>query len=342
MNKTIPAIVSSLLLICSCNQGKPSSLKSAPLERAAVKVTTLTIGSSDAVSQDIYIGEVEADKMTTLTAHFPGTLQSIKVARGSKVVAGSTVAVIKSQTAESALQIAEATLKQAQDGYARFQKVYSAGAATEVQKVDIETQLAKAEAAVNSARKAKEDCTVKAPYSGLVSEVYPDEGVDLIIGQRIATIMDISSLKIKISVHENDINSIHRGVAANVSIPALGRDSIAAVVTDRSYLALPLSHSYECELELRQSVRGLMPGMAVKVRFENIGTDEIVIPASAVQFDKEGKYVWIDDGGIVRKNHITVLGYSGKGVVVGEGLCDNDKVIVEGFQKVSTGMKVTE
>ena len=39
---------------------------------------------------------------------------------------------------------------------------------------------------------------------------------------------------------------------------------------------------------------------------------------------------------------MTVNGYSGKGVIVTDGLKDGDRVIVSGFQKVSTGMKVTE
>lgn len=85
-----------------------------------------------------------------------------------------------------------------------------------------------------------------------------------------------------------------------------------------------------------------MPGMAVKVRFDMDGGSRMVIPASAVQMDDAGKYVWLDDGGVVRKARIEVGGYSGRGIVVGSGLEDGDKVIVAGYQKVSTGMKVVE
>ena len=38
---------------------------------------------------------------------------------------------------------------------------------------------------------------------------------------------------------------------------------------------------------------------------------------------------------------IQISGYSGTGVIVSEGLKGGDQVIVEGYQKVSEGMKVS-
>ena len=91
------------------------------------------------------------------------------------------------------------------------------------------------------------------------------------------------------------------------------------------------------------NIRGLMPGMAVKVRFESREEgSRIVIPASAVQIDADGKYVWVSDSSVVHKRRIVPGGYSGKGVIVSEGLEEGDKVIFEGYQKVSSGMKITE
>lgn len=85
-----------------------------------------------------------------------------------------------------------------------------------------------------------------------------------------------------------------------------------------------------------------MPGMLAKVRFDDNGDDSIAVPASAVQLDSEGKYVWMSESGVVSKRRITVGGYSGMGVIVTEGLAEGEKVIVKGYQKVSGGMKVIE
>ena len=52
------------------------------------------------------------------------------------------------------------------------------------------------------------------------------------------------------------------------------------------------------------------------------------------------KIVWVVEDGRATRRQINISGYSGPGVVVGEGLKRGDIVIVEGYQKVSEGMKV--
>ena len=66
----------------------------------------------------------------------------------------------------------------------------------------------------------------------------------------------------------------------------------------------------------------------------------IVIPANAVLINNDGKFVWMAKDGRATRQTITISGYSGTGIVVSEGLHGGDLVIVEGYQKVSEGMKV--
>lgn len=351
MRKTLIPLTLSVLLLCGCDtphvQEMLSRIRSdAPAApRAPVKVKTLTVGFSETLSGQVFPGELEPEKSVVLTAPYGGTLSSLPVRKGAKVGGGQTVAVIRSQSVESALQIAEATLDQARDANTRLQKVYSSGAIPEVQKIDIETQLAKAEATAAAARKAKADGTMRAPYGGVIGELYADRGEEVLPGQRIALLMDITSLNVRIDVHENDISGLVVGTPAVISVPALGLDNLTAVVSERGYVASPVSRSYSCTLRMLGRHPDLMPGMVVKASFAVSPPGEdprIVVPASAVLMDTEGKYVWTDRDGVACKVRIVPDGYSGHGVVVASGLSVGDKVIIEGYQKVSTGMKVTE
>ncbi len=337
-----------LPLLCGCEQvealvgrfRQPETVS----ERPPVRVRTVEAGRADHLPGQVYTGETEPERSVVLTAPYGGTLTGLPVSKGDFVAGGQTVAVVRSQSVESALDIAEATLSQAQDAHARMLKVYPSGAVPEVQKVDVETQLAKAEAAERAARRAVANGTVKTPYRGVIGELYVDRGVEVLPGQRIALLMDISRLNIRIEVHENDISSVVVGTPATVSIPALGLDDLPAVVAERGYVASPLSRSYACILQLAEQVPGLMPGMAVKAAFAApLPTeDRIVVPAAAVQMDTQGKYVWTVEDGRVLKTRVTLDGFTGRGVAIRSGLIPGDRVIVEGWQKVSTGMKVTE
>ncbi|MCQ2184861.1 MAG: efflux RND transporter periplasmic adaptor subunit [Bacteroidales bacterium] len=339
MNRALLILLPSALIAASCHYTLPvlrSGASSAP-----VKVVTMEVGSSSSEYSRVYVGEFEPARKTVVTAPFPGTLQRVVPLRGERVKAGDVLVEIRSQSVESACKMARAKAGQARDGYSRAEKVYSAGGVSDVAMVELRTALAEAEAALESAEKSLEDCKVKAPYDAMVSVVDAQEGVDVIPGAPLVTLMDVSSLKLKIQVGENDISSVPAGTVAQVDIPALGLTGLNARVTSVSPASSAFSHSYECTLALVRKPSGLLPGMGAKVRISVSGGGGIVIPAAAVQIDDMGKYVWLDKDGTVCKARIEVSGYSGKGVVVTGGLSEGDSVITSGYHKVSSGMKVT-
>lgn len=341
MNRlALTILLGTAVVLCSC-QSVGESLRGTK-KKDPVRVQTLMVCQTSSASIRSYTGQVIPSRSVTLFAPYPGTVRTISVGKGSAVSGGDVVAEICSQSVETASSIARANLEQARDGYERASKVYESGSVTEVKMVEIRTLLAKAEASMQAALKAEEDCCVKAPFAGVVSEVYPSAGVEVTAAQRLMTITDVSDLRISISVHENDINAVRTGKSARVDIPALGLEGVPVRVKETSIVPEALTHSYSCVLVLEETLPGLMPGMFAKVRFEGGASQCIVVPADAVQLDAQGKYVWLSESGTVVKRYIVTGGFSGMGVVVKEGLNEGEKVIVKGYQKVSGGMKVVE
>jgi multidrug efflux pump subunit AcrA (membrane-fusion protein) len=81
--------------------------------------------------------------------------------------------------------------------------------------------------------------------------------------------------------------------------------------------------------------------MVCKVRLSEVSEAlRIRIPASAVEMDSNGRFVWTVVDGIVGRKYVTVEGYQEQGVIISAGLEPGDKVIVKGAAKVSTGMMV--
>lgn len=333
-------ILAAALCLVSCKGGIPALQRASSQGLAPVKVRVQTVSMEPASERHSFVGEVVPSRSVVVSAPHSGRLVSFSMKKGDVVKAGQVIAKISSSTVESAYKIASSNLDQARDGYERATRVYSEGSISEVQYMDIRTKLVQAEAAMESARKALDDCNVKAPYAGVISGTYADEGVELAIGQALATVLDMSGLEIRISVHENEIGRIREGSSASIDIPAFGIGDLRARVTAKSFTASALAHSYDCSLKLDRIPSGLLPGMSVRVMFDKDGASCITVPAEAVQVDGEGRYLWLCEDGIVRKAHVKVGGYSGKGIVVSEGLKEGDRVIVAGYHKVSGGMKV--
>ncbi len=331
----------SVLAASSC--GSNPFRKSTPV-KAPVKVRVADVRTGNSRSEKTYIARTEASKSVTVTSPFPATLQSLKVSQGSRVKAGQTIATVHSESVQNTLSATQATLRQAQDAYDRISSVKDNGSIAPLKVIEVETALEKAKSAYRMAQKSLSDCSVKAPYTGTVSEVFVDEGVDLGIAQPIVRIADLDNIEVIISVPESEIARMTVGREATLSVPALDDAAVTVRIVRRGVAASPVSHTYECALAPSARITGLMPGMVGKVVFREdgaVGKREIVIPSSAVKTDVDGRYVWtVDEDSFVRKVNVTVGGFAGKGVVITGGLSEGDRLIIDGCSKVSTGMKV--
>ena len=111
-------------------------------------------------------------------------------------------------------------------------------------------------------------------------------------------------------------------------------------VTEKGMTASLLTHSYPVKVLVDNPDKDLASGMIAKVILKADVNSAIIIPANAILINKDGKFVWVVEDGRATRRMIQISGYSGNGVIVSEGLQSGDHVIVEGYQKVSEGMKV--
>lgn len=313
-----------------------------PSEKQLVKVGVIIANDGDVSSSRTYVGKATAVREAIIKAPFPGDITDILINKGDTLKEGQIVVKIYSESLNSSLDIAEATLRQAQDGYDRLMNVKDNGSVPEVKIVEVRTQLAKAKSSVKAAKKAMADCNVRVPFSGVASEIFVEDGESVGLSAPLIKLLDTEHTNIVINVPENEIADINLGEEATLDIPALKIKDITVVVTEKSVDAQSVSHSYQCTLTPNIDVLGLMPGMIGKVIFDKENdSHDIVIPASTVRTDKDGRYVWtVDENNLVSKTYIETGGFSGKGIIVVSGLEEGSRVIVDGASKVSTGMTV--
>ena len=342
MNKRV-ILAACLVSLTGCNpKAKVEEMKAYLLDRrdaAPVEVTVLGTSAEEAPSSVCYVGTVEASDKASVGIRASGTLTSVNVRQGQRVSAGQLLATVESRGLRSAWESARASLDQAEDGWERIGKVYGTGTVTEAKYIEVRTKVEQARSSEAAARKALEDCNVRAPFSGIVNEVFLSVGVSVNPGDQLLQMVAVGAPEIHFPLPENEFRSLKVGDRARVTIQAVDR-SFDAVLTSKGAVASRLAHSYDCVLSIRGNISGIMPGMVCKIYFENDSPDSIVIPSSAVKTDMDGRYVWVVNDSIVSRKYVTISGYSGQGIVVSDGLDPDDQVIVEGSRKVSTGMKV--
>ena len=310
-------------------------------EKEPINVGVLTVAPMSTQYYKVYVGEINASGSAIVSTNHSGILKAINVEQGTKVKKGEVLAEVTSKNVLASYDISHATLRQAEDGYERVTKVHKSGTVADVKLVEIETQLAKAKAAAQSSKESLEECKIKAPFNGTISEVLIEQGVNVSPGTPIVKLVDLSTIEVAIPVPEGEIGKVKIGQKALIDVPALDITDIEAHVKLKGVTASSPSHTYRCTLVPDKKQTNLYPGMVCKVRLsETSDSMTIRIPASSVEMDSKGNFVWVVNDGIVGKSYVTVDGYQEHGVVISSGLEPGDKVIVKGAAKVSTGMKV--
>ena len=333
-------------LLMGCNDTSSEQLKEkllrAPAEERVIPVGVLHIDTVSGLVRNTYPGYLEEGQSVEMAFKYGGTLQQLNVKQGSSVKKGQTLARVSSPQMESTRRSAQTTLEQAQDAYDRLKKVHDNGSLPEIKWREMVANLEKAQSALDLANAMLADNIIRAPFDGTIASVNAEIGENIAPMKPIIRLINTKGMAVKISVPENEIAKVQVGDTAEVVIPALGDKRLNGKVIEKSMTASLLTHSYPVKVLIERPDKDLSPGMIGKVVLKADVSKGIVVPANAVLINQEGKFVWVAEDGRATRRKITLAGYSGTGVIVSEGLQVGDKVIVEGYQKVSGGMKVEE
>ncbi len=333
-----------LLAVSSCGHSNPD-IHGENTDPVRVKTISAT-PSASATTADAYSGTVEAGSSTTLSFSVGGTITRINVSEGQHVSKGQSIASVDGSSLKSTYDISLAALREAQDAYNRMKKLHDAKALPDMQWVSVQEKLKQAESAAAIARNGMNDASISSPISGVVAHKLADVGQTVAPGMPIVEIMDVGTLKVKISVPESDLANLATG--ADAVVTAGGR-TYAAKLVEKAVAANSLSHNYDVKFKVTNPDDNILPGMICSVSVDGVtpssesATDaEIVLPPQAVVLAWDNSsYVWIKKNGEAKRQKVNVGGLDSRGIIISGGLAPTDSVIVEGQQKLSSGLKVT-
>jgi RND family efflux transporter MFP subunit len=326
----------ALMALCSCGEKKQTA------EEQTVRVKVQQIQAEAVNGEQGFSGTIEEQSGASLSFATAGTIKRIYVNSGQTVGAGQLIAELDPTTMLNAYTISKTALEQAQDTYNRMKELHDDGSLPEMQWIAVENQLKSATAAEAMAKKSLADTKLYAPFGGYIATKDAEVGQNAGPGVPVVKLVSIGSVKVKISVPEDDVQRIKKGSSMKIIVPALGNREFSGSVTERGVSADPRSRTYEVKATINNHDGQLLPGMICQA-FTNYmqGTTGVFVPANLVQLDSDNNtFVWVVNGGKAVKRQIFISNETAQGAQVSGGLSDGDQIIVAGQQKVSNGMKV--
>jgi len=329
------------LVMGSCGGDKDTQ------EKAPMRVKTEVVTSTSNGASQSYVGIVEEREGTAVSFTSMGVVRRMLVNEGQVVSRGQLIADMDDTTARNMLALAESTMAQANDALQRYGMLHDNGSLPEVKWVDIQTKVQQAESQLAIAKKNLADCQLIAPVSGIIGKKIVNAGETAMPSVAVVTILDISSVKVKISVPEADVKQIDSNTPSVIDVEAVGKQVKGGHI-EKGVQADALTHTYPVRITVENPDRKLLPGMVANVTFSEGSNDAttqrsiISIPVTSVQKNAGGSlFVWtIDNENKAHRTNVTIGSTIGNRVAITSGINEGQRVVIEGYQKLSEGTKV--
>jgi len=337
MKKSIIGVL-TVLMVCSCGEKKESGAK------APTRVKTQLVSPAASDNAQTYVGIVEEREATAVSFTSMGVVKRVFANEGQAINRGQLIAELDDTQARNLLSGAEAAMNQANDALERFKMLHDNGSLPEVQWVEIQSKVAQAKSQYEVAKKNLADCRLTAPVSGIIGKKLVGAGETAMPSQAVVTILDISSIKVKVAVPEAEISGINALTPSTIVVEA-AQATVSGGKIEKSVQADALTHTYDVRINVQNAGRKLLPGMVANVKFIADGSQSIagkVLPVTAVQKAADGSmFVWtVANDSTAHRSKVNIGATMGNHVAVTDGLDMGQRIVTEGYQKLSEGTKV--
>jgi RND family efflux transporter MFP subunit len=307
----------------------------------AASLVTMVIGEESAPTERLLDGTVEAVNQATVSAQTAGRVTGIYFDVNDLVPAGALIVSIRSAEqvvsltqAQAALKEATARESEAQTRYARIQDMYQRKV---VAKATLDEASAARDAAVarllaaraglEAAREGVSYTEIRAPYSGVVTQKHVQVGEAVAPGTPLMTGASLDALRVVVEVPQSVIEQVRAVRKAAVYVGDRRIESSAVTLFPA---AQPETNTFRARIELPKDVKGLAPGMFVKVGLVTGEAERLLVPRSAIveRSEMRGVYVVASDGRVTLRQ--VRLGHArGERIEILAGLVAGERVALD-------------
>ncbi len=330
-------LILAMLIIPGCPRGEKSEVAVAmPVHVEAVPVKVAEL------QQEIpAVGSLSSPQETLVAPEISGRVVSLDIAQGQVLQRGTILARLDDSIQKAELAAAEATLTNARNIYERDRQVVKTGGVSEQQLQSDETAVQQAEAQLRQAQVNLQYTTIRTPFTGALGLRLVSLGAYLKDGDAIVRIRQLDPLYLDFELPQQVIGRIMPGQKVNFAVPGLAGDFEGTVTTIDPALDAD-SRNIHVQATVPNQKLLLKPGMFTHVRLI-VGTKPatLFVPAQAIVPEGDVRYVWVvapQDKAEQRRVEVGV--YRNSWVEIISGLKPADRVITAGVQKLYPGAKL--
>lgn len=318
--------------------------QSAPRKKVVLQIPVTTQLVQTTTIQDSLVinGTFEAKKELPVVAESSGRITQLFIEEGQYVQKGQVIAKIDDSSIRAQLNTINAQLEKSKNDVASFERLLQAGAVSRQQFEEVKLGYQSILANLAAVEQQLEYTTLVNPMNGVVQSLPVEEGSFVAPGSPVATIVDITSLKMIVQVPEKEVVKLKRGQKVKI-ITEVFPDKIFQGTITLIAVQADAARKFNVEIELPvTSAYPLKPGMfgTVKIQTSDQAEEVMLVQRKALVGSIQNPAVYVVNNNTAEFRHITVGKSSGGLMEVTGGLEPGDEVILTGQINLENGSPV--
>jgi membrane fusion protein (multidrug efflux system) len=301
----------------------------ASLKRSLPMVTTYALQVKPFAHWTEAHGSVRADQNALVFTTVGGEVRRILVQQGQSVAKGQLIVDIDADALREGLRQAEAQVELARTVYEKQAALWQQKIGSEVQYLQAKANKDSGEAQLLSLKEQLRGAEVRAPFAGVVDEIFPNLGDMASPMQPVARVVALGKASIECDLAEDLLTKVKVGDPVEVILPETGEKLMATIDQVGQYIN-PNNRSFKATLRMENGTK-LRPNQLANVRIRDMDVPEaLVVPSRLVMENSAGQaYVFVleEKDGIAqtRKQFVKVLSMQG-----GELLIERNETSLKG------------
>lgn len=332
-------VIGVIILILLSNKAKMEEKARGSFTAYPVSVSALTKQQlSDNLSQ---VGVINANNDVAIASETQGKVVVVLAKIGSHVSAGAPIIQVDNELPKAKLLATETNYEKIRKDFERSEALHRDGLISDSQYESARLAYKGAEAEYIAAKRQYNNTTITTPISGIVSARPVDIGAMVSPGMPVANVVDISKLKVKLSIAEQDAFRLRVGDLVDVEtdvypgIQFPGRIESISVKADEA-------HTYPVEISLLNNTKyPLRAGMFGRVNFKMATVNNVLaIPREALIGSIKEPQVYVIEDGKARLRKIVVGAEVGTKLIVLQGLSEGETIVINGQDNLKENVAV--
>ena len=336
-------IVIILIALIAKNRAALNSTPVSASITTAYSVSVVTAAKQSLEDRISVVGTINAFNDVAVLSETQGRVLKVDVEVGDYKQAGAVLVEVDSELKEAAYKAAKVTYEKAKKDLERYEVLFSEHSISDTQIEQARWSYQAAEAQYVVARRQLNDTKITTPISGIVTARYVNVGT-MVMGApqatQIVNIVDISKLKAKVNIAEQDLFKIHVGDAAEVTTDLFPHTVFPGTVFTVSSKGDD-GHMYPVEVLLNNPKLQLKAGMFVSVTFKPKATvPALLVPREALIGSLQDAKLYVVKNNIAKLRQVTVTKQVGTNMEITGGLQEGEMVVIDGQDNLSDSVSV--